>query len=226
MAEIRIQPKKSAPSPWLLVLLVGALLALAAYFFLRPDPAEPSALGVSSEAAPPATASAPKTVADTVPIASIVPGSEAAAAKVDEPATAPLTPGELAAYAATDAAAPGYARRGLQQLVATLVDLADRADLQDAAIQEQRNNLTSATARLPDDPSASLRPGFVAAASLLSVMQQKSYPNQAAGATQLQQLAGQLSGRSATAAEQQQVRQFLSAAAALLEPLSQPATAQ
>lgn len=139
---------------------------------------------------------------------------------------APITPAELAAYASTDAAAPAYARRGLQQLVATLVDMSDRADLQDPAIQEQRNNLTSATARLSDDPSAPLRPGFVAAASLLRTIQQKAYPDQAAAAAQLQQLAGQLSGRTATAAEQQQIRRFLSSAAALLEPLSQPAAAQ
>ena len=209
MAEIRIQPKKSAPSPWLLVLLVGALLALAAYFFLRPDPTDAPA--ESPVAAAPTAKSDPAALAP---------------ASADTADVGPLTPVELAAYAATNATAPNYARRGLQQLVATLVDLTDRADLQDAAIQEQRNNLTSATARLASDPSASLRPGFVAAASLLSAIQQQAYPRQAAAATQLQQLAGQLSGRAATVAEQQQVREFLSAAATLLESLSQPAAAQ
>ena len=44
MAELRIQPKKSAPSPWLLVALAVAVLAVAAYFYLRPDPTdEPTA---------------------------------------------------------------------------------------------------------------------------------------------------------------------------------------
>ena len=140
--------------------------------------------------------------------------------------TTPPTPSELAAFAATDAAAPGYARRGLQQLVTALVDLADRADLQDAAIQEQRNNLTSATARIGDDANASLRPGFVAAASLLRSIQQKAYPEQEAAAAQLQQLGEQLSGRTATKADQEQVRKFLTGAAALLEPLSKTPTAQ
>ena len=46
MADINIQRKKSAPSPWLLVLLAAVVLAVAAYFFLRPDPAD--------EPAPPA----------------------------------------------------------------------------------------------------------------------------------------------------------------------------
>lgn len=233
MAEIRIQPKKSAPSPWLLVLLAGALLALAAYFYLRPDPADnptptrPAATppAPTSEASTAAGASAAETpaVPDTAGASAPIP---AAAGPASEPVPTPLTPSELAAYAATDAAAPGYARRGLQQLAATLVDMADRADLQDPAVQEQRNNLTSATARLSDEAHASLRPGFVAAASLLRTIQQRAYPEQAAAATQLQGLAGQLSGRTGTAAEQQQVRRFLSAAAVLLEPLSQPAAAQ
>lgn len=214
MAEIHIQPKKSAPSPWLLVLLVGVLLALAAYFFLRPDP--------DSAAAPPAAAAAPATVATAPRVNTDTATARPAVNPVDTLPVAAATPSELAAYAATDAAVPTYARRGLRQLVATLVDLTDRADLQDPAIQEQRNNLTSATARLADDPRASLRPGFVAAASLLHAIQQRAYPDQAAAANQLQQLAGQLSGRTATVAEQQQVRQFLSKAAALLDPLSQP----
>ncbi|WP_375418522.1 hypothetical protein [uncultured Hymenobacter sp.] len=232
MAEIHIQPKKSAPSPWLLVLLVGALLALAAYFYLRPDPADTSTAAAPVPAAPaasaePSAAATPRELpAATAPASPAPPTPPPAANPADEPAPTPLTPSELAAYAATDAAVPGYARRGLQQLAATLVDLADRADLQDPAVQEQRNNLTSATARLGEDASASLRPGFVAAAGLLRTVQQKAYPDQEASAAQLQQLAGQLSGRANTAAEQQQVRRFLSAAAVLLEPLSRPAAAQ
>ena len=236
MAEIRIQPKKTAPSPWLLVLLAAALLALAAYFFLRPDPAEAPTPAAASNAAGPAAQpapaeTAPETVAPaipapTTPAAAAPTTASAADAPPELPDAAPPTPAELAAYAATDAAAPGYARRGLQLLTAAAVDLTDRADLQDPAIQEQRNNLTSATARLSEDAGAPLRPGYVAAAGLLQAIQQKAYPEQQAAAGQLQQLAGQLSGRSTTAPEQQATRRFLSAAAALLAPLSQLPTAQ
>ena len=225
MAEIRIQPKKTAPSPWLLVLLVAAVLALAAYFFLRPDPAE------TPVPAPAAAATAAGPVAQLTPAEVAVEAAAPAAVAAPEvpaetPDAAAPTPAELAAYAATDAAAPGYARRGLQQLTAALVSLTDRADLQDPAIQEQRNNLTSATARLSEDAGAPLRPGYVAAAGLLQAIQQKAYPEQQAAAGQLQQLAGQLSGRSTTAPEQKAKRRFLSAAAALLAPLSQLPTAQ
>lgn len=224
MAEIRIQSKKSSPSPWLLVLLAGVLVALAAYVFLRPDPVDNAAPAGAPSPTASATPQASDSLAD-VPATMKAPGAASAApdsGSIAGPQTAmPVTASELAAYAATDAAAPNYARRGLQQLVATLVDLADRSDLQDPAIQEQRNNLTSATARLSEDATASLRPGFVAAASLLRAIQQKAYPEQETAATQLQLFAGQLSGRTATAADQQQVRKFLSGAASLLEPLSQ-----
>ncbi|MDQ2792642.1 MAG: hypothetical protein M3Y12_01340, partial [Bacteroidota bacterium] len=61
MADINIQRKKSAPSPWLLVLLAAVVLAIAAYFFLRPEPVD--------EPAPPAAtpaAAAPGTAPDTL----------------------------------------------------------------------------------------------------------------------------------------------------------------
>ena len=225
MAEIRIQPKKTAPSPWLLVLLVAAVLALAAYFFLRPDPAE-TPVPAPAAAAPAAGPVAQLTPAEVAVEAAAPTAAAAPEVPAETPDAAAPTPAELAAYAATDAAAPGYARRGLQQLTAALVSLTDRADLQDPAIQEQRNNLTSATARLSEDAGAPLRPGYVAAAGLLQAIQQKAYPEQQAAAGQLQQLAGQLSGRSTTAPEQQATRRFLSAAAALLAPLSQLPTAQ
>jgi hypothetical protein len=50
MAELRIQPKKKAPSPWLLVGIAVLLLAAIAYFYLRPDPTDEPA---------PTTAAAP-----------------------------------------------------------------------------------------------------------------------------------------------------------------------
>lgn len=226
MADINIQPKKTAPSPWLLVVLAGLLLALGAYFFLRPDPTDAPAAAPAPAAAavsPDTTAAASRPAAADVPAAAVAPAETPASAET--PAVAVPTPAELAAYAATDPAAPAYARNGLLQLTAALVDLSDRSDLQDPAIQEQRNNLTSATSRLQEDARAPLRPGFVAAASLLRAIQQKAYPEQDMAAAELQQLGGQLSGRTATPAEQQQAGQFLRGAAALLGPLSQPVAA-
>ena len=236
MADINIQRKKNAPSPWLLVLLAVAALAAGAYFFLRPDPAD--------EPAPPAATSAASALPDTVGIraapaadslaaADALPADSLAPVASARRAHGPLSetaglPAEaegaaqLAAQAATSPAAPNYARAGLQRLTAVLVALADRDDLRDAATAEQRDNLTSATSRL-DEPTASLRPGLVAAAGLVRAMQQKAYPELEGPATDLVRLAGQLSGRSATAAEQRQNQQFFTQAAAAVRVLSEPA---
>jgi hypothetical protein len=54
-------------------------------------------------------------------------------------------------------------------------------------------------------------------------MQQKAYPELEGPANELVRLANQLSGRSATAAEQQQNKQFLTQAAAAVRVLSEPA---
>jgi hypothetical protein len=225
MADINIQRKKNAPSPWLLVLLAAVVLGLAAYFFLRPSPAdEPAPPVATPEAA--ASATAPDTLAAAAAvdqatrraaIDAIPQGDTAAAAGSQDTAES------LAAQAASDPAAPDYARNGLQKLTGVLVALADRDDLRDATITEQRDNLTSATDRV-GEPGASLRPGFVAAANLVRAMQQKAYPNLENQATELTRLAGQLSGRSVTAADQQQNKQFLTKAAEVVRVLSEPAT--
>ncbi|QKG55381.1 hypothetical protein GKZ68_01250 [Hymenobacter sp. BRD128] len=203
MAELRIQPKKSAPSPWLLVALTLLVLAGAAYFFLRPDPAD--------EPAPPKTELGPA----PVPADSLAPDSTGASPTSPMPAD-------------TTAAAPGTtsgARAGLLQLSPQLTQLADRPDLRDdATIREQRDNFTSATARLADgDPQASLRPGLVAAANLLLAVQQKGYPNLEAEASALQRQASQLSGHDATPAEQTQNRDYLAQVHSMLNTLSYPA---
>ncbi|GAB3581181.1 hypothetical protein [Hymenobacter daeguensis] len=216
MADINIQRKKSAPSPWLLVLLAAAVLAVAAYFFLRPDPAdEPAPANTTTEAVPVDTL-APNTAAEQAratppPADSVVPAE----------AGSDYTPATLAAQAATNPAAPDYALNGLQKLSGVLIALTDRDDLRDPTTTEQRDNLTSATARL-GEPGASLRPGFVAAAGLIRAMQQKAYPELEDQANELVRLAGQLSGRSATAADQQQNKQFLTQAAAAVKALSEP----
>jgi hypothetical protein len=127
----------------------------------------------------------------------------------------------LASQVATDPAAPNYATTGLQKLTSTLVALADRDDLRDPTITEQRDNLTSATSRL-GEASTSLRPGFVAAAGLIRAMQQKAYPELESQANDLISIAGQVSGRSTTAAEQQQNQQFLTQAAAMVRTMSEP----
>ena len=199
MAELRIQPKKKSPSPWLLVALAVLVLVAAAYFFLRPDPTDESATATTNAAPARADNTAPDTTATraTPPPASDSVGT----------------------------AASSGARASLLQLLPTLSQLADRADLRDdAAIREQRDNFTSATARLSDgDPQASLRPGLVAAANLLLAVQQKGYPNSQTEANALTLQASQLSGRDATATEQAQNHAYLSQVASLLNTMSHPA---
>jgi hypothetical protein len=205
MAELRIQPKKPAPSPWLLVGLAIVLLAAAAYFFLRPDPTD--------EVTP---------VTGPVPVAadSLAPNTPAAESRATPP---PATDSVGAGPA--DSAAPSATGAALMQLAPTLTQLADRADLRDdAAIREQRDNFTSATARLEaGDANASLRPGLVAAASLLLAVQQKGYPNLETEASTLLRQANQLSGRDVTPAEQTANRAYLSQVASLLNTMSYPA---
>ncbi|GAB3858658.1 hypothetical protein GCM10028822_33950 [Hymenobacter terrigena] len=227
MADINIQRKKSAPSPWLLVLLAAVVVAAAAYFFLRPDPAdEPAPPVATPEATTPATAP------DTLAAAAAVDQATRRAAidaipqgdTTHDAATSDgssETAAALATQAASDPAAPDYARNGLQKLTGVLVSLTDRDDLRDPTTTEQRDNLTSATARL-GEPNTSLRPGFVAAAGLIRAMQQKAYPELEEQANALVSLGGQLSGRSATAAEQRQNQQFLTQAAAAVRVLSEP----
>ena len=219
MADLNIQRKKITPSPWLLVLLTTVALAVGAYFFLRTDPLD--------EPSPTAEAGGAEASADTVSSVALTQQVDSLARRSEE-ATAPNPSADaadvlasLAAQAATSPAAPNYARTGLQKLTGVLVALTDRDDLRDPTTTEQRDNLTSATNRL-DETTASLRPGFVAAAGLIRAMQQKAYPELEAPANELVRLAGQLSGRSATAAEQQQNQQFLTQAAAAVRVLSEP----
>jgi hypothetical protein len=218
MADINIQRKKASPSPWLLVVLAVAALAVAAYFFLRPDPADEPTPPVNTSAA---GAMPDTTAADTLARQPLTSDSARSGGATEDASTE--TAASLAAQAATDPAAPDYARNGLQKLTGVLVSLTDRDDLRDATITEQRDNLTSATDRL-GEPNASLRPGFVAAAGLIRAMQQKAYPNLETQANELTQLAGQLSGRSATAADQRQNQQFLTKAAEAVRALSDPAS--
>lgn len=208
MAELHIRPKKSTPSPWLLIALAVVVLGVAAYFFLRPDPADAPAAP-----APAATTAAP---ADTLP-----PGSAAAEAR----ATVPAPDDSVTSQAAAQPAATSATRAALLELSAPLTQLPDRADLRDdSSVREQRDNFTSATARLADgDPHASLRPGLVAAAGLLLAVQQKGYPNLASEAASLLQEANALSGRDATPAEQAANKEYLAHLAELLNMESYPA---
>jgi len=204
MAELRIQPKKKSPSPWLLVALAVLVLGAAAYFFLRPDPAdEPAPASPPVATAPAAADSLP--AADTATLATAPPAADSSIAQAT--------------------ALAGSAQAELLQLSPQLTQLADRADLRDdAAIREQRDNFTSATSRLADgDPRASLRPGLVAAANLLLAVQQKGYPNLQTEANALTLQASQLSGRDATPAEQSQNHTYLNQVHGLLNTMSYPA---
>ena len=226
MADINIQRKKSSPSPLLLVLLAAVVLTVAAYFLLKPGPADEPAPPVAETAAP---AAAPDTLSEVNAIEQAtrraavegIPSGDTAANAGAEAADNPETVGGLATQAAGDPAAPDYALHGLQKLTGLLVAIADCDDLRDPAVSEQRDNLTSATNRL-GEAKTSLRPGFAAAASLMRAMQQKAYPELQPQTDALVALAGQLSGRSATAAEQRQNQQFLTQAAAAVRVLSEP----
>ena len=219
MADLNIQRKKTTPSPWLLVLLTTVALAVGVYFFLRTDPVD--------EPSPTVEAGGAEASTDTVSSAALAQQVDSLARRAEgtavtnSEADAADVSASLAAQAATSPAAPNYARHGLQKLTGVLVALTDRDDLRDPTTTEQRDNLTSATNRL-DETTASLRPGFVAAAGLIRAMQQKAYPELEGPANDLVRLAGQLSGRSATAAEQQQNQQFLTQAAAAVRVLSEP----
>ncbi|AMR29006.1 hypothetical protein A0257_19140 [Hymenobacter psoromatis] len=201
MAELRIQPKKSSPSPWLVVALAVLLLAAAAYAYLR--------LNKADEPMPHQT----EIGTPLVPIDSLAQNSAGASAP------SPPVPDSVAAGLASEA------RTMLLNLSPKLTQLADRADLRDdAAIREQRDNYTSATARLADgDPRAGLRPGLVAAANLLLAVQQKGYPNLQTEVSALSLQANQLSGRDATPDEQAQNRAYLTQLTTLLNTMSYPA---
>ncbi|UOR04356.1 hypothetical protein MUN82_15580 [Hymenobacter aerilatus] len=214
MAEINIQRKKSSPSPWLIVILVALALAVAGYFVFRNDTAETPPLPpvVSDGASTPTDLNASKAMpaADGQAVADMAAADEL-----------PPTPEELEAYAATDPAQPEYAREGLRRFTATLVRMADRAEFRDPNVNEQRDQLTSATARI-DEEGTSLRPGFLAVASLLKAMQQKAYPNEEFAANDLSLQASQFSGRTGTVQEREWVQNFFRHAAQLMKTMGGP----
>jgi hypothetical protein len=214
MADINIQRKKSSPSPWILILLVLLALGAIAWYLLRTDSNQQAANQVTN----------PAELVQTNADSGAAPRPNDQQAVGDMATAEPLpTPEVLAAAAQRDPASPEYARNGLRALSAVLVDLADRADLRDPAVNEKRDVLTSATARL-DDSTASLRPGFVAATGLMQAMQQKAYPALEPTVADLITRAGQLSGRSNTPTDQQQLRDFFTRATEAVRALNEPGT--
>lgn len=214
MAEINIQRKKSSPSPWLLVILVVLALVVAGYFIFRNDTeATPMPPVVSDGASTPADLNASKAM----------PASNGQAVADMAAAELPPTPDELETYAATDPAQPEYAREGLRMFTAALVRMADRTEFRDPNVNEQRDQLTSATARI-DEEGTSLRPGFLAVASLLKAMQQKAYPDEEFAANDLGLQASQFSGRTGTVQEREWVQNFFRHAAQLMKTMNGPAS--
>ena len=199
------------------MLLVLAVVAVVAYFLLR---AEVNATRNSPPPPPPPPASAP---VDSLSGAET--GPQPAQDAVNDMAadTAPVTPEVLASFAATDAARPNYGREGLRLLTTALVSLTDRDDLRIPLIRTRRDDLTSATSRL-DEPTASPRAGYVAAAALMQAIQQQSYPELQTQAQFLQAQATDLSGRAATPQEQQALRAYFMRSSELLRAFQSPAT--
>ncbi len=220
MADINIQRKKNTPSPWLLLLLVLAVVGVGAWFLFK---AEINATR-DLPPPPPPPASAP-VAADSLVGAETGPRPDDNAVNELAAASAPVTPEVLVAYASGDAARPGYATEGLRLLTSALVSLADRDDLRTSDIQTRRDDLTSATSRL-DEPAARLRPGLVAAANLIEAMQQQGYPTLEAEAQALSTQARDLTGQTTTPEQQQALRAYFVRAAALVRSLNAPPVAR
>ncbi|GAA4378087.1 hypothetical protein [Hymenobacter koreensis] len=216
MADINIQRKKKSVSPWLLILLVLALLGLGAWYLLSRDPGP-------DQPVPTAPAPAASTPADTAAVADPEVQPDSRPADTDAlAAEGTATPADFYAFVADDPTSGTYARRGLLLLSNVLVTMADRSDLRDANVDERRNDLTSATSRI-NEQNGSLRPGFVAAADLIEALQQRGYTTVEREAKALREKATQLTGRTDTPAEQQATQVFFQQAANIVRVLEKPA---
>jgi hypothetical protein len=227
MAEINIQRKKKRFSAWPLILAVLLLLALGIWYLVSRDTGETRPTDPEAAAAP-AAALGDTTGAPTGPAApadaTAPTGDPSVGALATEEAAGTETsaaPADFYAFVADDPSSSTYAQRGLTLLSSVLVGLADRSDLRNPAVEEKRNDLTSATSRVAD--GGSLRPGFVAAAELMQEMQRRGYGTVEREVKTLVEQAGQLSGRTATQAEQQATQEFFQQAANVLRVLEKPA---
>ncbi|KUG06289.1 hypothetical protein [Solirubrum puertoriconensis] len=225
MAEINIQRKKKAASPWLLILLALLLVGLCIWYLVSRDPG-PEQTAPPTAPAPESTVTPGAPTHDSAAASAVAPtGDPSVGALASEGETEvedeAVEPADFYAFVADDPASNNYARRGLTLLSGVLVDMADRTDLRDQAVAEKRNDLTSATNRVSS--GGSLRPGFVAAAELMQEMQRRGYATVEREASTLVERANQLSGRTATPAEQQAMQEFFQQAANLLRVLEKPA---
>lgn len=225
MAEINIQRKKRRLSPWPLIVAVLVVLALGVWYLVsRDNGAAPTPAPGAPAATPADTVSVPSGdagAATTDPNAPTGDPSVGALAGEDVTEEAGAEPADFYAFVADDPSSTTYARRGLGLLTNVLVGLADRADLHNAAVEEKRNDLTSATSRVAD--GGSLRPGFVAAAELIQELQRRGYSTIETDVRKLVDQASQLSGRTTTPAEQQATQAFFQQAANVLRVLEKPA---
>ncbi|GAB3828320.1 hypothetical protein [Hymenobacter jeollabukensis] len=222
MAEINIQRKKKRVSPWPLLIAVLVVLALGVWYLVSRDKDEAPAATPAVPAATPAdTVSVPSGDAATATDPDAPTGDPSVGAMAGEVDADNAAPADFYAFVADDPTSTTYARRGLSLLSSVLVNLADRNDLRNPAVEEKRNDLTSATSRVAD--GGSLRPGLVAAAELMQEMQRRGYATLERDVSKLVEQAGQLSGRTATAAEQQATQEFFQQAANVLRVLEKPA---
>ena len=219
MADINIQRKKNTPSPWLFLLVVLAIVGVGAWFLFKAE------VNATRDLPPPPPPPASTAAPDSLTGAETGPRPDANAVNGMAADTAPVTPDVLASFAASDAARPTYGREGLRLLTSALVSLTDRDDLRTPLIQTRRDDLTSATSRL-EEPAASPRAGYVAAAALVQAIQQQGYPELQTQAQLLQTQATDLSGRAPTPQEQQALRAYFMRASELVRAFQLPSTAQ
>jgi hypothetical protein len=120
-----------------------------------------------------------------------------------------------------------YTSTGMQRLTAALTALANRAELSDQNLTQKREVLTQRIAGLQQDPASlkhadMTRQAFMAAADLMSALQQKGYPQLSAEVTQVRQAASTINPQQPLLQQITAVETFFQRASTALQAMTQP----